>query len=448
MRSMAPGVLGPLTPIAGGRDLRFFKITPAWVDLKRGPGFSSMPVPSLWPLFTSALQLRTLWASAYLIWLTLAAIVYVWLPYDLERTGLSARGPLTVAFFLSRVPPLVTLVLAYYGFWHVTLHHLGWAARSFVPNRPYNADKAAHNAFFVTVGVFVWVAVENVLCFLWATRRLAFVPDAAVRGSAMMALGLLVAATLMPLWRAAHFYFSHRFLHIPALFRQVHSLHHRNTDIDCFAGLTMHPIEHLFYFAAVMPALFIPVSPFLFLFTGFGLLLSPAASHSGWEDAMQSDIHHFLHHRFLEINYASYDAAVLDVMMGSFRGSLADVGEKEGEVKPRCDDKSRLTVPGISAIIYIVLSIACFLPWYITAASSPSTTVSPPFSASIALSALSGFGPVAIAFIMPHTTAIGTGPSRRGFVSDTTHYLLGIVCCCVPVMMACFLSLTTAAAGV
>jgi sterol desaturase/sphingolipid hydroxylase (fatty acid hydroxylase superfamily) len=439
MRSMAPGVLGPLTPIAGGRDLSFFKITPAWVDIKKAPGFSQMPPPSLWPLFTSLLQLRPLWATPYLIWLALAAIVYAWLPYDLERNGLSARGPLTAAFFFSRVPSLLTLVLAYYGFWHVTLHRLGWAERSFVPDRPHNAAKAAHNAFFVTVGVCMWVAVENVMCFLWATRRLSFVPDAALRDSALTALSLLVSATLMPLWRAAHFYFSHRFIHIPALYRQVHSLHHRNTDIDCFAGLTMHPLEHLYYFAAVMPALFIPVSPFLFLFTGFGLFLSPAASHSGWEDAMQSDIHHFLHHRFLEVNYASYDAAVLDVMMGSFRGSLADVGEKAGEVKPRADEKSRLAVPGVSAIVYVALSIACFIPWY-AAASSPST--SSPFSVSIVLSALAGFGPVLIAFAMPHTATSAVGPSKQGLASDAVHYLLGVVCCCVPVMMACFLSLT------
>lgn len=36
-----------------------------------------------------------------------------------------------------------------------------------------------------------------------------------------------------------------RLLHFKPLFQQVHSLHHRNTDIEPFAGLCMHPVEHL-----------------------------------------------------------------------------------------------------------------------------------------------------------------------------------------------------------
>ena len=38
---------------------------------------------------------------------------------------------------------------------------------------------------------------------------------------------------------------AHRLLHISALYRFVHSLHHRNIDIEPFSGLSMHPVEHL-----------------------------------------------------------------------------------------------------------------------------------------------------------------------------------------------------------
>jgi len=102
-----------------------------------------------------------------------------------------------------------------------------------------------------------------------------------------------------------HFYFSHRFLHIRPIYRYVHSLHHRNVDIEPFAGLTMHPVEHLYYFACLAPSLWWGGSPFLFLFNGYHLLLSPAASHSGWEDHFQSDQFHYLHHAKFECNYGS-----------------------------------------------------------------------------------------------------------------------------------------------
>ena len=40
-------------------------------------------------------------------------------------------------------------------------------------------------------------------------------------------------------YRDFHFYFAHRLLHIRVLYKFVHSLHHRNTDIEPFSGLCM-----------------------------------------------------------------------------------------------------------------------------------------------------------------------------------------------------------------
>ena len=44
----------------------------------------------------------------------------------------------------------------------------------------------------------------------------------------------------VPLYREVHFYFAHRLIHIKCLYKYVHSTHHRNTDIEPFAGLCMH----------------------------------------------------------------------------------------------------------------------------------------------------------------------------------------------------------------
>ena len=41
------------------------------------------------------------------------------------------------------------------------------------------------------------------------------------------------------------------FIPIKAVYKYVHSLHHRNTDIEPFAGLSMHPVEHLYYYRLV-----------------------------------------------------------------------------------------------------------------------------------------------------------------------------------------------------
>jgi sterol desaturase/sphingolipid hydroxylase (fatty acid hydroxylase superfamily) len=168
------------------------------------------------------------------------------------------------------------------------------------------------------------VAVENDFAYSWATGRLSFFTTEDVVHSPLAAIVVVATAAFMPLWRAAHFFAGHRFLHFGPLYTHVHSLHHRNTDIECFAGVTMHPVEHLFYFTAVMPALFFAVHPTVLVWTGFAMMLSPAASHSGYEDTMQSDSHHYMHHRYFDVNFASYDAAAVDVFFGTFMASFAE----------------------------------------------------------------------------------------------------------------------------
>ncbi len=39
--------------------------------------------------------------------------------------------------------------------------------------------------------------------------------------------------------RDLHFYHAHVFIHLQAVYRHVHSLHHRNTDIEPFSGVLL-----------------------------------------------------------------------------------------------------------------------------------------------------------------------------------------------------------------
>jgi hypothetical protein len=51
----------------------------------------------------------------------------------------------------------------------------------------------------------------------------------------------------------------------------------------------VHPIEHLYYYACILPSLVLVTTPLAFLWNGVHLLLAPGASHSGWEDHFQAD---------------------------------------------------------------------------------------------------------------------------------------------------------------
>ena len=50
------------------------------------------------------------------------------------------------------------------------------------------------------------------------------------------------------------------------MYKYIHSLHHRNTDIEPFSGLSMHPIEHLYYFSCLGPSFLVYTTPFAFMY--------------------------------------------------------------------------------------------------------------------------------------------------------------------------------------
>ena len=75
-------------------------------------------------------------------------------------------------------------------------------------------------------------------------------PSGPLATSAAGKVGWLV---FVMLWADLHFYASHRLLHAyKSLYRYVHKVHHRSHNTDPWSGLSMHPIEQLIYFSAML----------------------------------------------------------------------------------------------------------------------------------------------------------------------------------------------------
>ena len=234
-----------LRDLAGGKNGRFFGITPEHVDLAAKPGFSSIPAPTMMDWVWNAVTLRHVWASPNTVWSLMALLMYFGCPYDLAPGSAAASAPLSTAFFLQRFPLWAAVTFGYTAFFHFGLYWGGWGERPFVPSRTYRVSKVLHNVLYSLSGVAIWVAFENVFAFLWATGRLPYLSDSAAYATPVGVASFLAGLALVPVWRDAHFYFAHRLLHYKPMYDQVHSLHHRNTDIEPFAGLCMHPVEHL-----------------------------------------------------------------------------------------------------------------------------------------------------------------------------------------------------------
>ncbi|MFK7856566.1 MAG: sterol desaturase family protein, partial [Granulosicoccus sp.] len=116
----------------------------------------------------------------------------------------------------------------------------------------------------------------------------------------------------------------------PARFKSVHHVHHRNVSVGPWSGLSMHPVEHIFYFSGILIHCVLPSHPLHVIFHMFSLSLGALLSHAGFEKVLLKDnevikagsFHHQLHHRYFECNYGSEEVP-LDRWFGSFHDGTA-----------------------------------------------------------------------------------------------------------------------------
>jgi Delta7-sterol 5-desaturase len=127
-----------------------------------------------------------------------------------------------------------------------------------------------------------------------------------------------IAATLVGLliFNDAWFYFWHRLLHHPKLFRYVHAVHHKSVDVNPFSSYSFHWFEGLILGAWVLPVvLIVPIYiPLLGVLHTIGLA-NNVMSHLGYEFLprgllrmpllrwMNTSTFHNLHHSAFRGNY-------------------------------------------------------------------------------------------------------------------------------------------------
>jgi len=151
----------------------------------------------------------------------------------------------------------------------------------------------------------------------------------------------VLALILLPVWSAFHFYWVHRLLHVPFLYKRVHSLHHRNVNIGPWSGFAMHPIEHLLYLSSLCIHWVVASHPIHLIFHVIYQGPGAAMTHTGYEDLLIRDkrrlalgtFYHQLHHRYYECNYGNQEMP-WDRWCGTFHD-----GSAEGTAETRARKK-------------------------------------------------------------------------------------------------------------
>ena len=152
------------------------------------------------------------------------------------------------------------------------------------------------------------------------------------------------AFVLMLLMHDAYFYFTHRLMHHPELFKLFHLLHHKSTNPSPWAAFAFHPLEAVVEVGIVLVFLYtIPVMKAHLFFFFLFMMLYNVYGHLGWElypknfqrsiigKWVNTSINHNQHHQYFKGNYGLY-FLWWDRWMGTIR---EDYDAQFDEVKSR-----------------------------------------------------------------------------------------------------------------
>lgn len=245
----------------------------------------------------------------------------------------------------------LVIVVAWYGLFHWRLYGRKAQETRFKYNArwPRSSERftfgsqTRENVFWALAsGVPIWTAYEVVSLWLFANGHVPWLEWS------RHPVWIVVIMLLIPLWREVHFYWVHRLIHAPFLYKRVHALHHRNTNPGPWSGLSMHPVEHLAYYSAVAIHWVIPSHPIHAVFELVHLTMAPVPGHSGFEKIELGEgrsidtgcLNHYLHHKYFEVNYA--DGAIpFDRWFGSFH---------DGSPEAHVAMKERLAARNVAAV--------------------------------------------------------------------------------------------------
>lgn len=270
------------------------------------------------------------WGIAYGL---LAFAVWTWATPSIERMQtLSADW---IAFIFLRNIFLTVLVVGGQHYWLYVKRAQGTAFKydrkwPGGKNPAFTGGTQLRDNLFWTFcsGLPIWTAWEVLSLWLYANGHIA---GLSISENPVWFFALWF---FVPLLHEFHFYWIHRLIHWPPLYKRVHKLHHRNINPGPWSGLSMHPVEHLIYFSGFLIYWIVPAHPMHFMHYSMMVGLAPAQGHTGFDRVVTGEekaFHlpyyaHYLHHRLFEVNYA--DGTIpLDKWFGSFHDGSPEADE-------------------------------------------------------------------------------------------------------------------------
>jgi len=271
----------------------------------------------------------------------LAVACWIWVSPSLEQAREFELGWIATVWLRN-----MALMIAVAGGLHLYFHvwrrqkqELKFDPREIAPTGrifTFNSQLWDNMLWTLASGVTLWTIYEVLM--LWAMAN-GYAPTLTWQDNPIL---IAVLIFLTPVWISFHFYWVHRWLHWPPLYKLAHAVHHRNTNVGPWSGLSMHPVETSLFFSSVLIHFFVAAHPVVILFHLMHQSLTAATSHTGFEGMVVRDknrlhlgnFHHQMHHRYFECNYGNLEVP-WDKVFGSFHDGTDGSHEKFKERRRR-----------------------------------------------------------------------------------------------------------------
>jgi sterol desaturase/sphingolipid hydroxylase (fatty acid hydroxylase superfamily) len=189
-----------------------------------------------------------------------------------------------------------------------------WKLRK-IGKKGYSTSQLKREISWSTFTALIFSLTGTMILFLWQQGYTRIYTDIHAYGWWWLAASLVVSMLI----DETYYYWIHRLLHVPAIFRRIHRIHHQSNVTSPWTAFSFHPIEGLLL-AVVLPVtlMIIPMHPFVILTQLAIMTFTSVINHLDIEIYpahfnkhsigrwLIGATHHSLHHKQFRYNYGLY----------------------------------------------------------------------------------------------------------------------------------------------
>ncbi|MEO8820340.1 MAG: sterol desaturase family protein, partial [Ginsengibacter sp.] len=183
-----------------------------------------------------------------------------------------------------------------------------------INKKKYKAGQLKKEIKYSLISSLIFAVAGAITVILWQKGYTKVYTNIDLYGWWYLPVSLLIYMLL----QETYYYWTHRWMHIPSVFRIVHKVHHDSHISSPFTAFSFHPMEGLLQ-AIFLPILLmiIPIHYYVIIFLlvimSFSSVINhldieiyPKKSFNSWAKWVIGATHHSMHHKYYKYNFGLY----------------------------------------------------------------------------------------------------------------------------------------------